>query len=429
MANQDQNQNTIPGTLRTLKTDLSADKIAPQDRLQQAGNFVQARPDLNSPVTPPKPVSQENTLISQSTSTPKKDVPVNTSPKSEAESIYSWTNSNLKVGSSSTGFSALDDSIDLPLDNTSTKTQPTTSFNPASTPYVSSGDSGVSALAGISQKDGDNDFKISNINTGSSINEDFNFNSDVKSPSKTSKSNGILVAGIVILLLGLIGGGIYVFNINRPSQTQQSNNTDQNTNTTNEEPNNTTPPQTDNAPKPLFDTTTKIDVSFVDTEPIRKTILSNLNSQKETLVEMNLTKSGSKISILDLSSVLGINIPPGIINNVADYKLYAYNQQGIYKFTATIQLNQGQDAKSLVESWAPSIPRDMSGFSLNVASRIVNNPNIKTSIITSANGTIFDNYYYNYTSPVDSIDVSSSKNYVIMASSQDSMRFLLDQVK
>lgn len=431
MPNQDQNQNSIPGTLRTLKTDLSSDKIDPQDRLQQAGNFVQARPDLNSPVTPPKlNVPNDSAAINASTSSPKQDVPVNTSPKPEPDSSYSWTNSNLKVGSPSTGFSALDDTIDLPLDNNLVQPESNVVPKPAISSF-SIGDSGVSALPEFTSKDTSNDFKTSNIPTSISSSDEFNFNSDtsgVNEVATTSKSNGLLVAGIVIVLVGLIGGGIYVFNINRPSQPQESNTNNTNNNTT-EVPNNPTPPQTDNASKPLFLTNAKIDVSFVDTEPIRKTVLSSLNSQKETLVEINLTKSGTKISIVDLASVLGINIPSGILDNVADYKLYAYNQQGVYKFTATIQLNQGQDAKSLVDSWSPSIPRDMSGFSLNVASRIVNTPNIKTSIITSSSGQIFNNYYYNYTSPTDSIDVSSNQNYVIMASSQDSMKFLLDQIK
>ena len=425
MANQDQNQNIIPGTLRTLKTDLSSDNLAPQDRLQQAGNFVQARPDLNSSATPLKTVSQDSTPINTSESTNKQDVPVNTNSKQESKSTYSWTNSNLKVGSPSTGFSALDDTIDLPLENNSNQAQ--TNTPPNVNPTLSSiGDTSKSVFPELSKDDIVGDFKTSNINSNTTITDEFNFNSDVNEVSPTSKSNGILVAGIVIVLLGLIGGGIYVFNANQPSQKQQAN-TDS-TNTTNEAPN-PTPSQNDNTSKPLFSTNTKIDVAFIDSEPIRKTILSNLSSQKETLVEMNLTKNGSKISLVDLASVLGINIPPTIINNVADYKLYAYNQQGVYKFTATIQLNQDQDAKSLVESWAPSIPRDMAAFSLNVASRIVNTPTIKTSIITSASGIIFNNNYYNYTSPSDSIDVSSSKNYVIMASSQDSMRFLLDQIK
>lgn len=425
MANQDQNQNIIPGTLRTLKTDLSSDNLAPQDRLQQAGNFVQARPDLNSSATPLKTVSQDSTPINTSESTNKQDVPVNTNSKQESKSTYSWTNSNLKVGSPSTGFSALDDTIDLPLENNSNQAQ--TNTPPNVNPTLSSiGDTSKSVFPELSKDDIVGDFKTSNINSNTTITDEFNFNSDVNEVSPTSKSNGILVAGIVIVLLGLIGGGIYVFNANQPSQKQQAN-TDS-TNTTNEAPN-PTPSQNDNTSKPLFSTNTKIDVAFIDSEPIRKTILSNLISQKETLVEMNLTKNGSKISLVDLASVLGINIPPTIINNVADYKLYAYNQQGVYKFTATIQLNQDQDAKSLVESWAPSIPRDMAAFSLNVASRIVNTPTIKTSIITSASGIIFNNNYYNYTSPSDSIDVSSSKNYVIMASSQDSMRFLLDQIK
>jgi hypothetical protein len=82
-----------------------------------------------------------------------------------------------------------------------------------------------------------------------------------------------------------------------------------------------------------------------------------------------------------------------------------------------------------VENWSNSIPRDLAGFSINLPSRIVNNPQIKTSTITNNSGKVFNNYYYNYTSPSDSIDVSSYENFILLASSQDSMRYILEQIK
>ena len=72
-AHQNQNsQNSFPGTIRTLKTDLGIDTPTnPQDRLQQAGNFVQARPTLEpTPATTKPPVNAIPTPTPQSAALP-----------------------------------------------------------------------------------------------------------------------------------------------------------------------------------------------------------------------------------------------------------------------------------------------------------------------------------------------------------------------
>ena len=147
------------------------------------------------------------------------------------------------------------------------------------------------------------------------------------------------------------------------------------------------------------------------------------------MIELNLTKDGKKVSLIDISTAFGLIIPTTITDNITEYWLYGYSQEGIYKLTAVIQLNTGQTAKTLVDNWATSIPRDLSSFSLNSPSRIVNNPEIKTTTITNSAGKVYNNYYYNYTSPTDSADVSSLENYIVIASSQTSMKYLLDQIK
>lgn len=496
----DQNQNTITGTLRTLKTDLSGDKTAPQDRLQQAGNFVQARPDLSSPVTPPNNLSSGVKTQTQSTSTPKQDVPVNNNFKNESKN-YSWTNMsvptpnksniggvvsptnsiNPSVGSEvkaygmsesnsnqpltnmndsisssnsdrfqgpssssivkpkpippfkevvkespslnsntdslSSGFSALDENLDLPLD---TATSASVSSSSSGLGVVDFEDNSISKSL---------DSNLNPTNTPS-VSPEFSFNpSSLDDDVLKTKSKSKFGLVIVMVLLSLIGGGVYYY-FDRTGflPSTQVSNTDTENNVTQDNTDTITEP-TENSSAPLFSPSSKINVAFVDTEPIRKTILSTLSSQKDPLVEINLTKDGNPISIIDLASVLGITMPPAIINNIVDYRIYAYNQQGVYKFTATLQLNVNQDTKSLVDSWSTSMPRDLSGFSLNVPSRIVNSPDIKTSTVTNANGAVFNNYYYNYTSPTDSLDVSSSGSYIIMASSQESMKYLLDQIK
>ena len=113
-----------------------------------------------------------------------------------------------------------------------------------------------------------------------------------------------------------------------------------------------------------------------------------------------------------------------------NYNFYAYNQQGVYKLICVLGLSSDQDANQFVDSWSSAIPRDLAAFSISLPSRIVNTPQVKESIITNSNtGKEFKNYYYNYTSSADSVDVSSYENYILIASSQESMLYTLDQIK
>lgn len=417
MADQNQNsQNQIPGTLRTLKTDLEMTKSNPQDRLQQAGNFVQARPEPVNTSTPT--VSALDIESDIKPQVPKQDIPEvtpNSNPDSNSKSQpnYSW--SNMSIGNNEvnnaefkptisqapienkSGFSVLDDSIDLPLDNTNTPTSNQTTELP---PKVEPSNQAPA-------------FDINSLN----------LQDDAPASSTKKSSKGLFAALIVVLLLSLIGGGLY-FYFNMSGNTPDiADNTDNNTDNT-----------TDNGseePSPEFISPltqdSAVDIAFIDSEPIRRTIATVLTDKSDTLIQLNLTKDNTPVNLIDTADVLGITIPS--IGTINDYRFYAYNQQGVYKLVAVLGLPEGQDAKTFVENWSNSIPRDMAGFSINLPSRIVNTPEIKKSTITNNTGKIFENYYYNYTSPADSIDVSSYENYVLMASSQNSMKYILEQIR
>ena len=412
MSDQNQNsQNSIPGTLRTLKTDLGIDQSNPQDRLQQAGNFVQARPTIDTPDLAPS----ENQVVE------KKDIPVATSTSTPS---YSWSNmsssqpSNSKIdfnletkkdtpsspsfnttnniSGNKSGFSVLEDNINIPLENKVVNNYNNQTPSPEVAPI---------AIDSSSQS---TKFDINSLELD---------DEGVSKPKSSLKS--IISAVVVVLLLVLIGGGIYLFNTSR-------------TNTNNVTTNNQTPeptPEPQPVDTPLLTNIPKVDISFVDSEPIRRTILSRLSDKKDSLIELNLTKDGNKVSLTDVSDALTLTIPANISSELKNYWLYAYNQEGIYKLTAVMQLNEDINTREVVETWGNSIPRDLSGFSINLPSRIVNIATIKTSTITSDNGKSFNNNYYNYTSPADSIDVSNYENYILMASSQDSMRYILNQIQ
>lgn len=444
MSDQNQNsQNSFPGTIRTLKTDLGIDTPTnPQDRLQQAGNFVQARPTLEptpattkppvnaittpTPAPAPTPIAPGLNPISENKTVEKKDIPateVNPKP------TYSWSNMNLaqpstpktefnlnvkqenlnnpiptksNVSDNKPGFSVLEDTIDLPLDN-----KVNTNLNKSNENQINT--------------------NIFNTDQKSNKTEDLNLNipnfqdSNVKPKSKSSTKSIISIVVVVVLLL-LIGGGVYAFNIsknNAPSKTTE-NKTDTN---------NTPIPNPEVVvSNPLFKGIPKIDIAFVDTQPIRQTILSQLADKKDSLIELNLTKDSNKVALTDIADALILTIPTDILSSLKDYWLYGYNQEGIYKLTAVIQLSEDKIAKESVDNWLNSIPRDLSGFSINLPSRIVNVPTIKNTTVINNSGKSFTNNYYNYTSPADSIDVSSYENYILMASSKDSMRYILNQI-
>lgn len=410
----DKNKNTIPGSLRTLKTDLSLDNN-PQDRIQQAGNFMQARPSMDMSNNPQAPV--EDTMVTPDiVSEPSKDTQTVNVETSKPGGAYSWSNTKEApsmdmpvnpVGdmSAKSGFTALDDSMDIPLSSSMPSLNPVDSKPIPPTPDTVKPNSSISP------------------NTMSGGTGEMTFDTQSQSPKRKSSLKGVFSAIILILLIGLIGGGIYLYmNIRSttPAPTVSDND-------------NSTPPDNTETPssitRPIVQPTKKIDIAFLDTEPIRRTISTQLNPENGALIELNLTKDNVKVNLIDLSTALGITFPAEITSELVDYWMYAYRQEGIYKLTGIIQLQDGKDAAATLMNWSTSIPRDMSGFSLNSASRIVTSPEIKRSIITSPTGKVFNNYYYNYTSNTDSIDVSSNANYIIMASSQDSMKYMTEQIR
>jgi|694.fasta_scaffold03888_11 hypothetical protein len=409
----DQNQNQIPGSLRTLKTDLALIKSNPQDRLQQAGNFVQARPDINSNAVSTNTIDTKLTVE-------KKDIPAG-NIDAKTQSNYSWSNMNIapapapapainpsnSLDSQSkisiptkSGFSALDDSIDLPLDNNLVNKIPAS--NPTNTQTVTSP---------ATQLD---------ING-------FNLQENVKEVNSKPSAKRLISLITVFALLGLIGGGVYLyFNIDKKNDTNITTNTDVITDadTSTDDSSDAEPSSNFNSP---LTQNSEVNISFIDSESIRVTASSVLTDKSDALIKLNLTKNNNPVSLIDIADVLGITIPS--IETIKNYGLYAYNQQGVYKLVAVLELASDQNTKTFVDNWSNFIPRDLSGFSINIPSRIVNDPQIKKSTITNNSGKIFENYYYNYTSPTDSIDVSSYQNYILMASSQNSMRYILDQIK
>lgn len=433
-------QNQIPGSLRTLKTDLETTDMNPQDRLQQAGNFMQARPKVDD-------------------STPKPDEAAMQDAEPKVSSNYSWTNMDIvptKLNDSSpklpiqtspedkskSKFSVLDDSIDFPVDNNtgpslsanvSSSTDKNTEFKLENSTNLPLEDNtpNVSPSLGTDLNVVNDQIEsfsppTDDTNIADTTNNQFDIDSldlqdDIKDVKQKSSNKGLLSIGIVLILLSLIGGGVYFyFNIDSNTNTEDTNNV------STASPTPVQTPQASSSSFPLLVDST-VNIVFSDSEPIRKTISTILTDKKDTLIELNFTKDNNPVGLVDIVDALGFTIPS--INTIESYKFYAYNQQGVYKLISVLGLPGAEDAKTFIDNWSSAIPRDLAAFSITLPSRIVNTPQIKKSSITNVNGKEFENYYYNYTSSADSIDVSSYTNYVLIASSQESMLYTLDQIK
>lgn len=164
---------------------------------------------------------------------------------------------------------------------------------------------------------------------------------------------------------------------------------------------------------------------IIDTAAIRSDILAELSGTTESLVEVTLKdQTGTDLSFEDVADAMGLVVPGSITDEILDSWMYVYNQEGIYKIAAAVQLNEGVDAPALVQSWSTSIPRDMTGFSLSSISRGVTTPEIRSAEV-ELDGTPATNYFYNYGEPTNSIDVASTGEYILFGSSQETMGELI----
>jgi hypothetical protein len=447
------NQNQISGTLRTLQTDISGD---PQDRLQQAGNFVQARPEVVvSTSAPQNPTNQSVTGATPdpntvNPNTEKKDIPeVNTTDKP----TYSWTNSSPEISSENKppisvdmqktpvspsntpnsattkpSLSVLDDSIDFTNATTPASLSVTPStLNSSATMQSTGAKPDLGSLPTPEQQ------VYSSFNTGDnfSLEDKLEDKPEDKPKRKPIKKTGIIV-GLLILLIGV---GVYIYTTNSFNLATILNfSSSPNTNTTPDTAQPTEPDTVRGTPFVVTPEIISIDISQDSNETIRNNILLILNREggtvKSELTELLLVKGENqpKLSLEEFAQIFGFNLSPEIVDKAKDYWIYVYNQQGIYKLASVIELFDDSTAQTLVTNWGSSIPRDMAPFSLSSPSRIVNAaPELKTSTFVNSKGETFVNNYYNYTSNTDSIDVSTTSNYIILSSSQDAMGYITGQ--
>ncbi len=424
---QNQDKKRVPGTFTTMKDALEPQHSSPEDRLHQAGNFLSENAERSSE---PANVSE----FDSTKKNPQVTGDVDKSSLSEKKSKLSG----------------------LSIDSD----QPTQSKDPESKELD------------FSRLD-DNDFKMSSSNLGSTIesssqkrslddtssfsdtisldledeSKDFSFEKSQAPTPKKSKTP-FVVGGVLVILI-IVGVSVYILedqlNI-LGTGTEQEEVEDLDLSEEDQDDDDisfefeddigdtfgpTDPGEDDESfipgsGTPLVISEAEVTVALNGEGNIRTEILTELSEQGSRLIEVTLAGSDNlPLTFEQYQNLLGIQTPARVMNSVQDYWVYAYNQDGIYKLATILQLDSSEDTQEITESWLDTIPQDLSSFSLSSSSR--NAPidaSMNSSEVLTRNNRTLRNYFYNYTEPTNSIDVTYINDYIIIASSQATMDHL-----
>lgn len=426
---QNQNKKNIPGTFTTMKDDVENANLSPEERLQRAGSFA-----IDEPAAP------ESVEVTGFDSNEKSFQPPTTVDKAPIE----------EKASSLSGFSFEDDEAPTPstqpnkgLDFSQLDDEDFKTPEPKTTPPV--GASSTSKDVSF-----DDIFESSNSSFGDSgsiepSSDDFSFDDEPPVKKKKKSKTPVIVGGVLMLLI-LVGVSVYALdtqlNIFGPATNPQpvedldlsdGGNTDVGDGTvdpvTPEEPVDTDPQDTFVPGSGTQLVSADLVASVVVGENnIRTDILNELSGVTSPLTEITLAGSDElPLSFTQFQESLGIQTPTALADSVTDYWVYAYNQEGIFKLAVILQLEASVSTDQVVVDWLPTIPQDLSGFSLSSSSRSASGEAVmQSSEVLTPSGQPLTNYFYNYTEPTNSIDVTYVDNYVVLSSSQLTMEALIN---
>ncbi len=430
-----QNKKNIPGTFTTMKDDMSNAKLSPEDRLQQAGSFMIDEPSAESVKATEFDSKQKSFQAAPQT---KKDASATQEPSGslsgfsfddddDVASVPEKSSESAKVShqpSSGLDFSQLDD-IDSPL--LAPQSSPSAPKQDVSLDNIfESKESSLEGFGGLASGSGLTDFSLE----------------DKPEPKKKKKSKAPVIVGGMLMLLIIVGVSVYALdtqiNIFGPDSTQDpvedldlSEGVEDpivpGEETPIEEP--IEEPVIEDG-TPLIALDTVVPVTLVEGGNIRTDILNTISDETEELIEVTLlTSDGSPVPFSEVQSEMSIDTPQVLSDAVIDYWLYAYNQEGIYKIGAILELEKSVSTDQLVVDWLPDIPADMSGFSLSSSSRSFSETSsMQSSEVTAPSGKVLASYFYNYTEPSNSIDITYIDEYVLLGSSQLTMEALISSL-
>lgn len=253
---------------------------------------------------------------------------------------------------------------------------------------------------------------------------------------KRNKTIYYIIGGLLVVVI--IGGGVAFSLLRNTNDT-----TEQQADTTNQDIDDTVDDTSDGSVQKsytssnddsgssisansLFPDTPTVAVT-VNPSSIRSDIIAKISGLQEESIYLELKNpSGENLSLRDFASYMGITIPENILNNNNKWWTYVYKEQGLYKITNILEMNNNA-IETFLEEWKSSISRNMSGYSLNSSSRGMTSSEPSKLVNILSSGKQISIYYYNYTTPSNSIDVGYIKDdkYIFISSSKFSMESLV----
>ena len=238
-------------------------------------------------------------------------------------------------------------------------------------------------------------------------------------PQKKSKS-GLLLALTVVLIVAAAGAGFYYYWFNMRNTSPAASST----------PAAPPAPQAE-SPAPAEPQNKNLRNLAVDTSlgqgevknSIQKFATDFSSSASENdLVEVKLVGvSGQPIGKKDFFSGAGVTVPDPVLMKLSeDYSLFARKEGGSTRLGFVFKSVTSSGLADEMKNWEPTLPTDLTPLYIDQAPT-------GTGTFNSSRYKNADIRYFNFSSPADtSLDYSVISNFLIIGTSKDSMRAILD---
>ncbi len=238
-------------------------------------------------------------------------------------------------------------------------------------------------------------------------------------PTKKSGKKFVILA-IIFLVLIIAGSGFYYywFFLKKTSSPQASSTT-----------------ATQNKPAPAASSNSQnknlrqlvVDTSQSPTE-IKSAVQKFSTDFASTAAENDLAevkildKNNQPVAKKDFLAGFGLTIPETVTGKLSeDFSLFAKKEQGAVKLGLVFKTVTSANLASEMQNWEPTLLTDLNSLYL-----VQTSPSATTAF-NSAKYKNADIRYFNFSSPVDtSLDYSVISNFLVIGTSKDSVRSILD---
>lgn len=239
-------------------------------------------------------------------------------------------------------------------------------------------------------------------------------------PQKKSKG-GLVLTLVVVLVVAAAGAGFYYYWFNIRSSSSGTS--------TSATPTAPTPPVASPAPAQSQNKNLRnlvVDTSQGPTETknaIQKFATDfSASASENDLVEVKIIgKDGQPVGKKDFFSGVGVTVPDPVLMKLSeDYSLFARKEGDAVKLGFVFKTVTSSGLSDEMKNWEPTLPTDLAPLYAGQAPTGAGPFN--SSLYKNA-----DIRYFNFSSPADtSLDYSVISNFLVIGSSKDTMRAILD---